>query len=47
MKGRLASFKAPKRVVADRHHRPGPNGKVDYKRMKDYAADHLGVTLPS
>ena len=25
----------------------GPNGKVDYKRMKGYAADQLGVTLPA
>ena len=29
--------------VADRHDRPGPNGKVDYKRLKGYAADQLGV----
>ena len=24
-----------------------PNGKVDYKRLKAYAADQLGVTLPA
>ena len=24
-----------------------PNGKVDYKRLKTYAADELGVDLPS
>jgi hypothetical protein len=23
-----------------------PNGKVDYKRLKGYAADQLGVPLP-
>jgi len=47
VKSRLASYKAPKRVVSIDTIGRGPNGKVDYKRMKGYAADHLGVTLPA
>ena len=47
VKSRLASFKAPKRVVPIDTIGRGPNGKVDYKRMKGYAADQLGVTLPA
>jgi fatty-acyl-CoA synthase len=46
VKGHLASFKAPKRVVTIRTIGRAPNGKVDYKRMKAYAADQLGVSLP-
>lgn len=46
VKGRLASFKAPKRVVEIDTVGRAPNGKVDYKRMKTYAADQLGVALP-
>ncbi|MBI2706250.1 MAG: acyl-CoA synthetase [Actinobacteria bacterium] len=46
VKGNLASFKAPKRVVAIDTIGRAPNGKVDYKRMKAYAAGELGVTLP-
>jgi fatty-acyl-CoA synthase len=47
VKGRLASYKAPKRVVAIDTIGRAPNGKVDYKRLKAYAADHLGVALPT
>ena len=41
------AFKAPKSVVDIDTIGRAPNGKVDYKRMKGYAADQLGVTLPS
>ncbi len=47
VKSRLASYKAPKRVVPIDTIGRGPNGKVDYKRMKGYAAEQLGVALPS
>jgi acyl-CoA synthetase (AMP-forming)/AMP-acid ligase II len=47
VKAHLAGFKAPKSVVDIDTIGRAPNGKVDYKRMKGYAADHLGVTLPS
>jgi fatty-acyl-CoA synthase len=47
VKGKLASFKAPKTIVAIDTIGRAPNGKVDYKRMKGYAADQLGVDLPS
>ncbi len=47
VKSRLSSFKAPKSVVGIDTIGRAPNGKVDYKRMKGYAADHLGVALPS
>jgi 3-oxocholest-4-en-26-oate---CoA ligase len=47
VKGRLASFKAPKHVVAIDTIGRAPNGKVDYKRLKAYAADQLGVALSS
>jgi 3-oxocholest-4-en-26-oate---CoA ligase len=46
VKGRLASFKAPKHIVAIDTIGRAPNGKVDYKRLKAYAADQLGVSLP-
>ena len=45
VKSRLASFKAPKHVLAVDTIGRGPNGKVDYTRLKGYAADQLGVTL--
>jgi fatty-acyl-CoA synthase len=46
VKSRLASFKAPKHVVPVDTIGRAPNGKVDYKRLKGYAADQLGVALP-
>jgi acyl-CoA synthetase (AMP-forming)/AMP-acid ligase II len=45
VKGKLASFKAPKSVVTIDTIGRAANGKVDYKRMKAYAADELGVPL--
>ena len=47
VKSRLASFKAPKHVLEVDTIGRGPNGKVDYKRLKVYAADKLGIPLPS
>jgi fatty-acyl-CoA synthase len=47
VKGRLASFKAPKHVLPVDTIGRAPNGKVDYKRLKGYAAEQLGVPLPS
>ena len=46
VKGRLASYKAPKRVVAVSSLGRAANGKVDYKRWTRYAADALGIDLP-
>jgi fatty-acyl-CoA synthase len=45
VKGKLASFKAPKNVVTIDTIGRAPNGKVDYKRMKAYAAEELGVAI--
>ncbi|WP_208028469.1 acyl-CoA synthetase [Rhabdothermincola sediminis] len=45
VKQHLASFKAPKRVVAIDTVGRAPNGKVDYKRLKRYAAEQLGVSI--
>ncbi len=45
VKQHLASFKAPKRVVPIDTVGRAPNGKVDYKRLKRYAAEQLGVSL--
>jgi fatty-acyl-CoA synthase len=47
VKSRLAAFKAPKQVVVIDTIGRAPNGKVDYKRLKAYAAAQLGVTLPA
>jgi fatty-acyl-CoA synthase len=45
VKGNLASFKAPKKIVPIATIARAPNGKVDYKRMRAYAADQLGIEL--
>ncbi|MGN6695295.1 MAG: AMP-binding enzyme, partial [Aquihabitans sp.] len=45
VKGKLASYKAPKRALAIDTIGRAPNGKVDYKRLKQYAIDQLGVAL--
>ncbi len=44
VKGKLAAYKAPKRVLPIDTIGRAPNGKVDYKRLKGWAADELGVT---
>jgi len=43
VKGRLAGYKAPRRVLAIDTIGRAPNGKVDYKRLKQYAVDTLAA----
>ena len=43
VKERLAAYKAPKRVLAIDTIDRAPNGKVDYQRLKGWAAGELGV----
>ena len=45
VKGKLAAYKAPKRVLEIDTIGRAPNGKVDYKRLKQWAADQLGISL--
>jgi fatty-acyl-CoA synthase len=45
VKGRLAAYKAPRHVVAIDSIGRAPNAKVDYKRLRAYAADRLGIEL--
>jgi 3-oxocholest-4-en-26-oate---CoA ligase len=45
VKGRLASYKAPKKVLRIDTIGRAPNGKVDYKRLKRWAADQLDVQI--
>jgi acyl-CoA synthetase (AMP-forming)/AMP-acid ligase II len=45
VKGKLAAYKAPKRVLSIDTIGRAPNGKVDYKRLKGWAADQVGVAL--
>ena len=44
VKGRLAAYKAPKRVVVVDTIGRAANGKVDYKRLKGEAQERLGVS---
>ena len=43
VKGKLAAYKAPKRVLAIDTIGRAANGKVDYKRLKGWAAEELGL----
>jgi fatty-acyl-CoA synthase len=43
VKSKLAAYKAPKRVLTVDTIGRAPNAKVDYKRLKAYARDQLGV----
>ena len=43
VKERLAHYKAPRRVVVIDTIGRAPNGKVDYKRLRQHAIDTLGV----
>jgi fatty-acyl-CoA synthase len=43
VKGQLAAYKAPKRVLTVPTIGRAPNGKVDYKRLKQHARETLGV----
>jgi len=42
VKQRLATYKAPKRVLCDGPPFRAPNGKADYKTVRQFAADQLG-----
>ena len=44
VKSRLASYKAPKRVLAVETIGRAANGKVDYKRLKQHAVDEIGAS---
>ncbi len=44
VKAHLAHYKAPKSTLFIDSIGRAPNGKVDYKRMKQYAVDRLGAT---
>jgi 3-oxocholest-4-en-26-oate---CoA ligase len=44
VKSRLATYKAPKAVVTVPTIGRAPNGKVDYKRLKDYAKDQVSAS---
>ena len=43
VKSRMAAYKAPRNVVIVDTIGRAPNGKVDYKRLKQHAMDSLGV----
>jgi 3-oxocholest-4-en-26-oate---CoA ligase len=45
VKDKLAAYKAPKRVLSIDTIGRAPNGKVDYKRLRSWAADALGGAL--
>ena len=45
VKGRLAHYKAPKRVLPIDTIGRAPNGKVDYKRLKREASEALGIDV--
>ena len=47
VKGKLAHYKAPKRILPVETIGRAANGKVDYKRLKRHAADELQVELPA
>jgi fatty-acyl-CoA synthase len=44
VKGKLAAYKAPKRVVVVDSIQRAPNGKVDYKGVRDRALEALGLS---
>jgi acyl-CoA synthetase (AMP-forming)/AMP-acid ligase II len=44
VKSKLATYKAPKRVITVPTIGRAPNGKVDYKRLKAYASDQVGAS---
>ncbi|MGD9793803.1 MAG: AMP-binding protein [Acidimicrobiia bacterium] len=45
VKTHIAHFKAPRQVVAIGTIGRAPNAKVDYKRLRTYAAEQLGIAL--
>jgi fatty-acyl-CoA synthase len=44
VKGKLAAYKAPKRVVVVESIQRAPNGKVDYKSVRARALEALGIS---
>jgi fatty-acyl-CoA synthase len=44
VKARLASYKAPRRVIAVDAIGRAPNGKVDYRRLRRLAEERVGAT---
>jgi acyl-CoA synthetase (AMP-forming)/AMP-acid ligase II len=44
VRSRLAAYKAPRNVVVVPTIGRAPNGKVDYKRLKQHAMDTLGIS---
>lgn len=44
VKSQIAAFKAPKAVLTIPTINRAPNGKVDYKRLKDYAKENVGAS---
>jgi fatty-acyl-CoA synthase len=44
VKSKLAAYKAPRRVLTVPTIGRAPNGKVDYKRLKTYAKEKVGIT---
>ena len=44
VKSKLAAYKAPKRVLAVETIGRAPNGKVDYKRLKQLATEQVGTS---
>jgi acyl-CoA synthetase (AMP-forming)/AMP-acid ligase II len=42
VKGRLAAYKAPRRVFAVDSIGRSPSGKVDYKRLRQHAVTQSG-----
>ncbi|HWE57595.1 MAG TPA: AMP-binding protein [Acidimicrobiales bacterium] len=43
VKGRLAAYKAPRRIVAIPTIGRSPSGKVDYRRLRQHAIDSVGA----
>jgi fatty-acyl-CoA synthase len=43
VKSRIAAYKAPRQLVVISTIGRAPNGKVDYKRLKQHAIDELGA----
>jgi len=43
VKKSLAAYKAPRHIVVIDTIGRAPNGKVDYKRLKEYAMKELGI----
>jgi len=44
VRGILASYKTPKRILIAEINLRAPNGKADYKSAKDFAMQSLGIS---